>query len=145
MTVRQFDSLLSILNEKSIHQRCIKVLLTEVYKYLKGYSPDLMNEVFYYAKSTTTYAILMSLPLIIRITNTYQILLFTEQTSSGKHYPPKLKVVHHCNSLKIKSKLGAVINVNVRFAQDILPMLVIFSLFSVTQNRHEAKLHRCKL
>ena len=32
---------------------------------------------------------------------------------------------------------------NVRFAQDILPMLVIFSLFSVTQNRDEAKLYRC--
>ena len=42
-----FDSLLSTLNEKTIHQRCINVLLTEVYKYLNGYSPDLMNEVFY--------------------------------------------------------------------------------------------------
>ena len=42
-----FDSLLSTLNEKTIHQRYINVLLTEVYKYLNGYSPDLMNEVFY--------------------------------------------------------------------------------------------------
>ena len=42
-----FDSLLSTLNEKTIHQRCINVLLTEVYKYLNSYSPDLMNEVFY--------------------------------------------------------------------------------------------------
>ena len=42
-----FDSLLSTLNEKTIHQRCINVLLTNVYKYLNGYSPDLMNEVFY--------------------------------------------------------------------------------------------------
>ena len=42
-----FDSLLSTLNEKSIHQRCINVLLTEVYKYLIGYSPDLMNEVLH--------------------------------------------------------------------------------------------------
>ena len=30
--------------------------------------------------------------------------------------------------LEIKSKLGSVIDVNVRFAQDILPILVIFSL-----------------
>ena len=60
------------------------------------------------------------------------ILQFTERTNSGKHEPPKLTAVHHCNSLKVKSNLGAVINVNVRFAQDILPMLVIFSLFSVT-------------
>ena len=42
-----FDSLLSTLNEKAINQRCINVLLTEVYKYLNGYFPDLMNEVFY--------------------------------------------------------------------------------------------------
>ena len=42
-----YDSLLSTLNEKTIHQRCINVSLTEAYKYLNGYSPDLMNEVFY--------------------------------------------------------------------------------------------------
>ena len=33
--------------KETIYQRCINVLLTEVYKYLNGYSPDLMNEVFY--------------------------------------------------------------------------------------------------
>ena len=38
-----FDSLLSTLNEKTIHQRCINVLLTEVDKYLNGYFSDLMN------------------------------------------------------------------------------------------------------
>ena len=42
-----FDSLLSTLNEKTIHQPCINVLLTEVYKYLNGYSPYLINEVFH--------------------------------------------------------------------------------------------------
>ena len=41
------DSLLSTLNEKTIHQRCINVLLTKVCKYLNGYFPDLINEVFY--------------------------------------------------------------------------------------------------
>ena len=100
---------------------------------------------FIYAKTSTTYAILTSSSLIIRIPNTYQILLFTERTNSGKHYPPKLRTAHHCSSLKIKSKLVAVINANVRFAQDILPMLVIISFFSVTQSRYETKLHRCKL
>ena len=100
---------------------------------------------FIYTQTTTTYAILMFLLLIIRVTNTYQILLFTEQTNFGKHYPPKLKAVHQCNSLKIKSKLGAVIVDNVRFDEDLLSMLVIFSLFSMTQYRQEAKLHRCKL
>ena len=60
-----------LLNEKMIHQRCINVLLTKAYKYLNGYSSDLINEFFIYAKTTTTYAILMSLPLIIHVTNTY--------------------------------------------------------------------------
>ena len=42
-----FNSSLSTLNEKTIHQRCINVLLTEVYKYSNGYFPNLINEVFY--------------------------------------------------------------------------------------------------
>ena len=42
-----FDDMLSTLNEKTIHQCCINVLLTEVYKYLNGFSRELMNEVFY--------------------------------------------------------------------------------------------------
>ena len=52
-----FNSLLSTLNEKAINQRCINVLLTEVYKYLNDHSPELMYEVFIYAKTTATYAI----------------------------------------------------------------------------------------
>ena len=35
------------LNEKTIHQHCMNVLLTKVYKYLNGYSPNLMNEILY--------------------------------------------------------------------------------------------------
>ena len=42
-----FNRLRFTLNEKMIHQRYINVLLTEVYKYLNGYSPELMNQVFY--------------------------------------------------------------------------------------------------
>ena len=34
-------------NKKTIHQRCINVLLTEVYKYLNNFPPELINEVFY--------------------------------------------------------------------------------------------------
>ena len=33
-------------NEKSVHQKCIKFLLTEVYKYLNGLSPHIMNTIF---------------------------------------------------------------------------------------------------
>ena len=28
------------------HQRCINSLMTEVYKYLNGHSPDIMNDIF---------------------------------------------------------------------------------------------------
>ena len=37
----KFDTL----NEKTIHQRCIERVLTEVYKFLNGYSPDIMNDI----------------------------------------------------------------------------------------------------
>ena len=40
-------NMISNLNEKTIHRRCIHILLTKVYKYLNGLSPKLMNEVFY--------------------------------------------------------------------------------------------------
>ena len=33
-------------NEKTIHQRYINSLINEIFKYLNGRSPDLMNEVF---------------------------------------------------------------------------------------------------
>ena len=46
-----FDNLLSTLNEKTIYQRCINALLTEVYKYLNRYSSDLMNKVFYLSQN----------------------------------------------------------------------------------------------
>ena len=36
--------LITILHEKTIHQRCINLLMTEILKYLNGLSPDLMNE-----------------------------------------------------------------------------------------------------
>ena len=39
--------MLPTLNDKTIHQRWINVLLTEVYKYLNVLSPEFMNEVLY--------------------------------------------------------------------------------------------------
>ena len=53
-----FYDMLSTLNEKTIQQRCINVLLTAVYKYLQGPSPELMNEVLNAcAKTTLTYVL----------------------------------------------------------------------------------------
>ena len=42
-----FYDILSTLNEQKILQRCIKVSLTEAYKYVIAFSLELMNEVFY--------------------------------------------------------------------------------------------------
>ena len=42
-----FNGLLSTLNKKMIHQRCLNISLNEIYKYLNDYSLDLINEVFY--------------------------------------------------------------------------------------------------
>ena len=41
-----FHHLLNLTNDISVHQRCINSLMTEVYKYINGLSPDLMNDVF---------------------------------------------------------------------------------------------------
>ena len=68
-----------------------------------------MNEVFYLRQ---TYYNLRNFNVFVTDNprNKYLlILLFTVRTNSGKHYPPKLRIVHHCSSVKIKSKLAAVI------------------------------------
>ena len=44
--------MLGTLNEKTIHQQCTDLLLTEVYKFLNGYSPDIMNAVFHLRQNT---------------------------------------------------------------------------------------------
>ena len=41
-----FSELVTLLNEKIIYQRCINFFMTEVFRYLNGLSPDLMNEAF---------------------------------------------------------------------------------------------------
>ena len=41
-----FQDLLRSSGDISIHQRCTNSLLTEVYKYIHGLSPEMMNEVF---------------------------------------------------------------------------------------------------
>ena len=40
-----FYDILSTLNQKTVHQQYINVLLTKVFKYLNVLSPELMNEV----------------------------------------------------------------------------------------------------
>ena len=44
--ISEFERLLEKANEKWVHQKCIEFLLIEVYKYLSGLSPDIMNTIF---------------------------------------------------------------------------------------------------
>ena len=42
----EFERLLENANEKLVYQKRIEFLLIEVYKYLNGVSPDIMNTIF---------------------------------------------------------------------------------------------------
>ena len=47
-----FEVLLEISNEKPVHQKCIELLMIEVYKYLNGLSPDIMSDIFKLRENT---------------------------------------------------------------------------------------------
>ena len=40
-----FSDLVTLLNEKPVHQKCVNFGIEEVFKYLNGLSPSLMNKV----------------------------------------------------------------------------------------------------
>ena len=46
------DEMLDTLNEKTIHQRWFNRLLTEVYKFLNGYSTDIKNDALHLRQNT---------------------------------------------------------------------------------------------
>ena len=50
--ISNLERLLENANEKSVHKKCIELLLTEVYKYLNGLSPDIMNTIFKLTQNT---------------------------------------------------------------------------------------------
>ena len=47
-----FELFLGNSNEKPVHQKCIKLLMIEVYKYLNGLSPDIMSDIFKLRENT---------------------------------------------------------------------------------------------
>ena len=47
-----FEVLLENSNEKPVHQKCIKLFLIEVYKYLNGLSPDIMSDIIKLRENT---------------------------------------------------------------------------------------------
>ena len=46
------EVLLENSNEKPVHQKCIELLMIEVYKYLNGLSPDIMSDIFKLRENT---------------------------------------------------------------------------------------------
>ena len=58
--------------------------------------------------------------------------------------PFEIKTCASLQLFKYKIKLSVKIDVNVRFAQDILAMLVIFNWCFCYPSLHKAKLYRCR-
>ena len=48
----EFKVLLENENEKQAHQKCIELLMIEVYKYLNGLSPDIISNIFKLRENT---------------------------------------------------------------------------------------------
>ena len=48
----EFERPLENANKKSVHQKCIELLLIEVCKYLNGLSHDIMNTIFKFRQNT---------------------------------------------------------------------------------------------
>ena len=82
-----FYDMLFTINEKTIHQRCKNVLLTEVYKYLDGLSSELMNEAFCLRQNLYN----LNTVNVFAPDNPHKNFLL--EIYNGKHYPLKLKTV----------------------------------------------------
>ena len=64
-----FYDMLSTLNEKTLHQQCINVLLAKAFKYLNVLSPELMNEVLLLAPKPLQLMQSKFLTRVIHVTN----------------------------------------------------------------------------
>ena len=107
-----FDDMLSTLNEKTIHQCCINVLLTEVYKYLNGFSPELMNEVFYLRQNHYN----------LRNINVFAMDNHKFMLKSTVYREKKLLQTLPSGVKDCPSKLGAVKDASVKYAQGTWPV-----------------------
>ena len=104
------------------YQRLTKDLLTKVYKYLSGLSSKLMNEVFCLLQNHYN---LRSLNIFPRNKPRTKILLNPTVSWANQLWKTLPSEVKECPSLqpfKKKSKLGAVIDISVKFAKRALPM-----------------------
>ena len=141
-----FYSLLSTLNEEKVHQRCINVLLTEVYKYLNVYSPDLMNEIYYLRPSHYNLRN-FNVFAIDHPRNKYLLNSSVYRTNQlSQTLPSKIKGGASLQLFKDKIKTWRCDRCKCQICSKYIANVGYFYfVFSVTQSRHEAKLHRCKL
>ena len=87
----EFERLLGNANEKLVHQKCIKFLLIEVYKYLNGLSPDIMNTVFQLRQNTHNLRNFLAFESQNPSTKKFSLdsVVYIELVSFGKMFPKK--------------------------------------------------------
>ena len=89
-----FSELPEMANESTIHRKKIKVLMTEIYKFLNGLSPPIMNDIF--KKHYCTLRNLRSLVSKCKFSATYGIVLsLSEDHKFGKIFLKALKILTH--------------------------------------------------
>ena len=128
-----------------IHQRFINILLTKVYKYLNGYFLDLMNEVFDLRQNYYNWR---NFNIFATDNPRNKFLLNYSVYRANQLWQTLPSEIKDCASLQLfkdKIKTWRCDRCQCQICSSMLPLLVIFSLFSVIQNRREVKLHRCKL
>ena len=73
-----FKVLLENANEKRVHQKCIELLMIEVYKYLNSLSPDIMSDIFKTRENTYNLRISQN-------PRTKKLALLTDFCKKGRH------------------------------------------------------------
>ena len=113
--------MLSTLNEKTILQRCIKVLLTKAYKYLIGFSLELMNEV---RGGSRTAATSKMKHFVIMVNGWKTLTIITKRSildAAAVLDPPVevfyLRQNHYTNLRNLNVFTTAVVDVSIKYAQ----------------------------
>ena len=137
-------NMISNLNEKTIHQRCIHILLTKVYKYLNGLFPKLMNEVFYLRQNqynlhkSNVFAMdnprdkLMSNSTVYWANQLWQSLF------------SKVKSFFHYTFIRTKSKFDALIDTTLKILLKVTCQCKLFLALLLPHCRNVAKLRTVK-
>ena len=90
-----FKVLLENSNEKPVHQKCIELLMIEVYKYLNGLCPEIMSGIFKLRENINNLRITEQKSLA-------QTALHIELVKFGKMFLGKLEIQPHFPCLRRK-------------------------------------------